>query len=165
MSRQATWTNPDGLVVGFGPRDTVNAQNGPYKTEGLHKESVKGVVGVDIGATDTAAVQGYEVPIPANAVITAAYIEVDVEFDSAGDTATLSVGLKEKDGTEISADGIDSGILEAALTAGALVTCDGALIGASVGSVDSYIKFTYGTEAFTSGSGKLIVEYLIKPSA
>ena len=165
MAREYTWTNPDGLVVGYGPRDTVNPQNGPYKTEGLYKQSVKRVIGVDTTDTDTAAVQGYEVPVPANAVLSRVYVEVTTAFDSAGDAATLDIGLKEKDGTTISADGIDADITEAALAAGAVIECDGALIGTTVGAVDAYITATWETEAFTAGDAKIVVEYLVQPSA
>lgn len=163
-SRNNVWVNADGLKVGFGTRHTDNTQAGPYKTEGLFKQVEKRIFGVDVPSSDTSAVQGDEVPIPYNAVGVRAYIEVVEAFDSAGDAATLSIGLKEKDGTEITAAGIDADVAEADLTAGAVIVCDGAYIDTSVGDVDAYIKFTYGTEAFTAGEAVLVIEYLIRSS-
>lgn len=162
-SRESVWVNADGLKVGFGPRTTDNTQAGPYKTEGLFKQIEKRIYGVDVPATDTVATQGDEIPIPADAIGLRAYIQVVDEFDSAADTATLSVGVKQKDGTTIDVDGIDAAVAEADLTAGAVIICDGALINDTVGANDAYITFTYGTEAFTAGSAVLVVEYALQP--
>lgn len=163
-SRNSVWLNADGLKVGFGPRHTDNTQAGPYKTEGLFKQIEKRIYGVDVPATDTTAVQGDEVPIPADAVGLRAYVQVTDAFASAGGDATLSIGVKQKDGTTIDVDGIDAAIAEADLSAGAVITADGDLINASVGDDDAYITFTYGTEAFTAGEAVLIVEYALQPS-
>ena len=162
-SRKYVWTNADGLKVGFGPRSTDNTQAGPYKTEGLFKQIEKRIYGVDVPATDTVAAQGDEIPIPANAVGLRAYIQVTETFDSAGDAATLSVGVKQKAGTTIDADGIDAAVAEASLAAGAVIICDGDLIDDTVGANDAYITFTYGTEAFTAGEAVLVVEYALRP--
>lgn len=157
MGRDATWVNDDGLVVGFGTRDVQNTQNGPYKTEGLVKEYVIKVYdATQLGDTDTAAMQGYEIPIPANAIIESATFVVDTTFTSGG-AAVLDIGVKAKAGTDINDDGIDAAIAVGSLTAGAVISCDGALVGASVGSADAYPYFTYDTAAFTAGAGTLFI--------
>lgn len=159
MARSSIWVNDDGLVVGFGTRDTQNTQSGPYKTEGLIKESITKVYDAStLGSTDTAEMQGYEVPIPANAIIESAELVVDTAFTSSG-SAVLNIGVKSKDGTAIDEDGIDSAIAVASLTAGAVIPADGALIGESVGSEPAYVFFTYDTAAFTAGAATLFVRY------
>lgn len=157
MARDATWTNDDGLVVGFGTRDTQNTQNGPYKTEGLVKEYVIKIHdATTLGDTDTAAMQGSEVPIPANAIIESAKLVVDTAFTSGG-SAVLDVGVKAKAGTAIDDDGIDAAIAVGSLTAGAVIACDGALVGTTVGTADAYPYFSYDTAAFTAGAATLFI--------
>lgn len=159
MARSSIWVNDDGLVVGFGTRDTQNTQSGPYKTEGLIKEIVTKVYDAStLEATDTAAMQGYEVPIPANAIIESSELVVDTAFTSDG-SAALNIGVKSKSGTAIDADGINTAIPLMALTAGAVIPADGALVGASVGSEPAYVYFTYDTAAFTAGAATLFVRY------
>lgn len=168
MGRDSTWTNDDGLVVGFGTRTSSNDQGGNVRTSGLEEEYVIEVLdGTAIGATDTAAVTGGDyADIPANSVITAAYFQVDTAFTSAG-AATLDIGLKQRDGTEVggSDDVIDAAIALTAIdAAGETVACDGSYIGASVGANPVVPKFTYGTATFTAGAGKLVIKYL-RPAA
>ena len=67
--------------------------------------------------------------IPANSFIVSATLRVLTAID--GTTPTLTIGLVEKDGTTIDADGIDAAIAESAIDAvGETVLCDGALVGA-----------------------------------
>jgi hypothetical protein len=40
MTRQSTWTNADGLVVGFGPNLPERNVAGDYSTDGAFKEAV-----------------------------------------------------------------------------------------------------------------------------
>jgi len=96
--------------------------------------------------------------IPANSLITRAYIEVGTAFTSGG-SATLEVGVQQSDGTVVDADGIDS-VAVAALTAGSYTVADGAIVGASVGANDVQLSIDYGTAVFTAGTGRLIVEYV-----
>lgn len=159
MARDNTWTNNDGLKIGFGTLDTTNDQAGEVHTKGISKELVKVLNDAStVADTDTAAVQGDEYPIPADAIIQRAYFVVDTAF--AGATAVLDIGVKQKDGTNIDDDGIDSAIDVTSLTAGAVIECDGALVGAEVGANDAYIMFTYDTAAFTAGAGRLYIEYI-----
>jgi len=152
----ANWTNDDGMLVQFGNQDTAD--------QGLTSAVTRRVI-VDITGTDVASsapVPGaYDPSIPAGAYITKAYIISETTFTSGG-AATLTVGLQESDGTAIDADGIDAAIAIAALTAGDVVLCDGALAGGvlTVGSEDAYVSMLYGTAAYTAGAAKLVIEYI-----
>ena len=57
------------------------------------------------------------------------------------------------------ADGYDSGILTAALTEGAVIEGDGALIGASIGS-DAAVLGASTTGTYTAGKAKVILTYI-----
>lgn len=93
--------------------------------------------------------------IPANSFIEAAYLKVDVAW--AGGTS-IDIGLAQKDGTVIDADGIDAAVATAALTANAVIDCDGALVGASVGTADAVLEVG-ATGTYTAGEATLVVRY------
>lgn len=93
--------------------------------------------------------------IPANSVLVSADIRVHTAF--AGGTS-YDFGLAETDGTAIDADGIDAAVATAALTAGAYIACDGALIGANIGSADGQITVA-ATGTYTAGKATLTVVY------
>lgn len=93
--------------------------------------------------------------IPANSFIEAAYLKVDTAW--AGGTS-IDVGLAQKDGTVIDADGIDAAVATASLTADAVIDCDGALVGASVGTADAVLEVT-ATGTYTAGEATLVVRY------
>lgn len=94
---------------------------------------------------------------PANCAIRKA--EVKVVTAIAGTTPTLTIGLQQADGTEIDNDGIDSAIAEAALGDGDYVDCDGALVGANIGSNAGQLVVTTGGTV-TAGVFELYVEIL-----
>ena len=160
MGRDSTWTNDDGLVVGFGTRTSTNDEGGNIRTSGIVEEYVIKINdATTLGDTDTAAVAGSFPGIPAEAVIKSAYLKVTTAFTSGG-LATLDIGLKQRAGTNIDADGIDVDIAVADLSAGAVIVCDGALIGARIGSNEGVPMFTYETAAFTAGAAELVIEYI-----
>lgn len=155
----ADWTNSDGLEVRFnGPE--AGATGAGVSTLGSVKNLV---VDFDFATAITAAADGHEAFIPAGSYIVGAYLIVTTAATSAG-TATLTIGLAQKDGTVIDADGIDATIALAALGAAKVVRCDGALAGgtASIGSANGYVYTTptSGGDAFTAGAGKLVIEYI-----
>lgn len=98
--------------------------------------------------------------IPANSLIVAAYYQVGSEAYTSGGSATLQLGLALTDGTVVDSDGLDS-IPVASLTANSSTVCDGALVGASVGTADVQIRIVDAVAEFTAGSGRLIVEYIV----
>jgi len=105
---------------------------------------------------------GLQAYIPAGSYITSAVLVVTTAFDSAGDNATLTIGLYEQDGTEIDADGIDATIAEADLVANKAVACNGALVGgtATVGAEDAYIVASTANTP-TAGAARLVVTYVM----
>jgi hypothetical protein len=155
----ADWTNSDGLEVRFtGPE--AGATGAGVSTLG----SVKNLVlDFDFATAVTAAADGHEAFIPAGSYIKSATLVVTTAATSSG-TATLTIGLAQKDGTVIDADGIDATIALADLAAAKVVKCDGALAGgvASVGANNAYVYTgpTTGANAFTAGAGKLVIEYI-----
>jgi hypothetical protein len=156
----ADWTNSDGLEVRFnGP------EAGPTGASVSTLGAVKNLVlDFDFATAITAAADGHEAFIPAGSYIKAATLIVTTAATSAG-TATLSIGLAQKDGTAINSTGIDDTIALSALDAVTeVVKCDGTLAGgtASIGANNGYIYTTptTGADAFTAGRGKLVIEYI-----
>lgn len=154
----ADWTNSDGLEVRF-----VNPEAGATGAELVGGAIKELVVDFDFATAITAAADGHESYIPAGSYILSASLIVTTAATSAG-TATLTIGLAQKDGTVIDADGIDATIALAALGSAKVVKCDGALAGgtASIGSANGYVYTTPTTagDAFTAGRGKLVIEYI-----
>ena len=158
------WTNKDGLVVWFG------TELGATQVSGVTSATPKSLVykledATALGDTDTAAAEADAAFIPAGSIITKAYFYVTTVFTSGG-AATLDLGLKQADGTNISADGIDADIALTALDAlGDTILCNGAYIAdgdltALRLTANAYPMATYETAAFTAGAGTLIIEYI-----
>jgi hypothetical protein len=158
----ADWTNSDGLEVRFnGP------EAGPTGASVSTLGAVKNLVlDFDFATAITAAADGHEAFIPAGSYIKAATLIVTTAATSAG-TATLSIGLAQKDGTMI---GASSGTIDSAIALSAIdavtevVKCDGTLAGgtASIGAYNGYVYTTptTGADVFTAGRGKLVIEYI-----
>lgn len=158
-----SYTNADGLYVlthkaqgDILPQGTTNGQQ--------RQALVYDVTYADIGATFGASNVKPNLPyIPAGSVIVGATFVVTTAFDSTGEAATLTIGTYNAAGAAIDADGIDAAVAEAAIDAdGDVVRCDGAQASGVLGylTANAYVGFIYGTEAFTAGVGKLIVEYI-----
>ena len=97
--------------------------------------------------------------IPANSYIVSATLRVIEALD--GTTPTLTLGLQEKDGTEIDNDGIDVAIAESALdTVGETVLCDGAMVAELIGTglIRAQLVATTGGTV-TAGKFSLEIEY------
>lgn len=167
QGKETTYTNADGLVVGFGTRTTTN-------DEAVSLSYGGGVYTIEVPLNDATALadsfagdvsHGYNIPIPAHAIITEAQFIVSTAFTSAG-SAVLDIGLNTDDGDQTSTalddDGIDSAIAVATLTADTVVLCDGVLADGTqnVGASDAYVVFTYDTAAFTAGAGVLRIKYI-----
>jgi len=158
----ADWTNSDGLEVRF--KNPEAGQTGAgVETDGAVKELVLDIT--DMTTNITAAADGHEAFIPAGSTIINAYLKVTTAM--AGTSGTLMIGLAQKDGTVIDADGILSTTLgtQANLAGTKSLLCDGALAAASsgvytnVGSANAYVYTTKGGTV-TAGAGKLIVRYI-----
>lgn len=156
MSRNAYWTNSDGLVVGFGTHDVDTGLAAKVSTMGETQELVLDLVGVDVADTAVPANLVTGAFIPANSLVLSGLIIVDTAF--AGATAVLDIGTYDSAGAAVDDDGIHSAAV-VALTADTDIDCTGAVIGTVV-TADTYIAATYDTAAFTAGTAKLIVRYI-----
>ena len=97
--------------------------------------------------------------IPAGSLVKNAYLEVGTAWLSAG-SAVLNIGSETVAGATLDADGFDT-LAKAVLTVGAWIVLDGALVGATIGTVDAQISMDDATAVFTAGTGRLIVEYIV----
>lgn len=160
--RGATWTNSDGLVVGFGT-------NKP-SFEGANAKNYGGKGGAKVAAVkfDWKHLNGgkaINIPVPAGARVLDVRMVVDTGFTSTG-TNTITVG----DGSD--ADGFITATAATTVTmatAGAVVNCDGVYaFGAtdtgaaelkSYASADT-IDLATGMTDWTAGAATLVVTYL-----
>jgi hypothetical protein len=170
MGRDSTWTNQDGLVVGFGPHTVDNDVAGVYG-------GTKKVLSVEYDLADLSdtfaatTVKPQDPRIPRGSYITRATIQTLVAATSGGaatlDVGTWGVGLA----TEVvdDADGLVADVTIAEMTSiGETHVCDGALIlasdGVGVGATsnsDVVIAPSYETAVFTAGRIRLTVEYTV----
>ena len=167
MTRASTWSNSDGLVVGFGPNYPERQSGGEVKTEGNMREAI-----LDITYQSTLGEAGASIRLPTNAVVMSATFEVTTAFAS-GDSGTLSVGHDEADTADVDAFFLAATLANAALTpAGKTFYGDGVYFKDTnaqklpVPITDSFDDATKGaivffTKAnnFTAGAGRLIVRY------
>ena len=161
MTRSATWTNNDGLVVGFGTRDSKNNNGATVRTEGNVEIFSMELDWNTLPAAAGTAPSSKSIPIPANSLIHRATLRVTEAFVSGGAT-TLDIGFVNAAGTVIDQDGVDAAIAKTAIDAvGEVVQCDGVLVGgvATVGTADAYISCSVGTGPYTAGMAELTIEY------
>lgn len=170
MARNSTWTNSDGLVVGFGTHSADN--NVAAVRGGTEKTLEMEIVLTDLVDTFAATNKDPQaVVIPRGSYITEAYIQTLVAATSGGaatlDIGTWGVGLT----TEVvdDADGLVADVTIAEMTSiGEVHVLDGALVGSSgqtaVGATslsDVVIAPSYETAAFTAGKVRLTVKYIV----
>lgn len=152
----ADWTNSDGLEIRFDGPEAGQTGAG-VSTMGAAKQLVLDIA--DMATDITAAADSNEAFIPAGSYITNAYLKVTSAMT--GTSGTLTIGLAQKDGTVIDADGIDAAVAQADLAADKAVVCNGALVRgtATVGSADAYV-YTAKGGTVTAGAAKLVIEYI-----
>lgn len=160
-------TNTDGLIVNYGARDVALPNwttygNGPFKTL-VVDFSYAALPAFDQdagGGTTEDSFSGIPAFIPAGCKITRAWLDVGTAFASG---TSYNIGLYQRGGTVIDADGIDAAVATAALAAGYMIACDGALVGAQSANTtlanDAYVVVA-ATGTFTAGTAKLVIEYI-----
>lgn len=170
MSRDATWSNDDGLVVGFGTHSDDSEVAAVVASGGGRVVLQREIVGVNLSDTYSATdFLPQEYVIPRGSVIIRATVQVLVAF-STGSSPTLDIGLFSKGlATDVvdDADGIVVDMTAAELTSiGEVHICDGALVATAgqtaVGATalgDCVIAPSYETAAFTTGIALLTVEF------
>lgn len=172
MSRDATWSNSDGLVVGFGTHSVDNEVSAVLSSNGGRVVLQREIVGVNLVDTYAAAQTApQDVAIPRGSRIIRASFQVVVAFTSGG-AATLDIGLFTKGLATDVTDGADILVADmsiAELTSiGEVHVLDGTAIAASgqtavgaTGLGDCVIAPSYETAVYTAGKGILTVEYQV----
>lgn len=161
MTRASTWTNADGLVVGFG----ANTPN----TAGAATKNYTGIGGAQTALTrftwkDLNGAKTINVPAPKGARIIDVRIQVDVGFTSTG-TNTITVG----DGDD--ADGFittSAATTTTLATAGNVVVADGVYAVADTDTTAPQFKVYTAADTidlasaqtdWTAGAATLVVTY------
>jgi hypothetical protein len=169
MTRKTTWTNSDGLIVGFGPNYSERSAGGDVKTGGGLREAR---VTVTWESTLTEGGAGFYLPL--YATFHGAWFEVETAWASA-DAGTLAVGHTEADVADVDALFTTTALAAAALTpAGKKIAADGVLaVGDNADNrgnptvlTDDFDNSAKGvkvfftkTNNFTAGKGTLVVQY------
>lgn len=153
MTRATTWTNADGLVVGFGPNEPERNVSGVFETDGIVKEARLAITFQSSGAA---------VAIPAGSVVTDVVVKVGTAW--VGGTKVEVGDGSDADGWVSAAQGATAN-----LTAGATVRAGGAY---AVGGTDATAKAlgkVYATAdtldvaitgSYTAGTADVIVRYI-----
>ena len=153
MTRKSTWTNADGLVVGFGPNFAERNVSGVIETDGIIKEARLAITFQSSGAN---------VDLPAGSVVQDVVVKVGTAW--VGGTK-VEIG----DGTDV--DGWISATqgATASLTAGATIRAGGAY---AIGGTDATAKAlgkVYAaadtidvllTGTYTAGTADIFVRYI-----
>lgn len=163
MARDNFWSNKDGLAVGFGTRTPTTS--GAFRvdqggsTEVLHAEFDWSDLDTSLSTTSDFIVYGPV--IPNGAVILSATLKVTEAFAGGTD---IDIGLYDKDGSAVDADGIDAAVATASLTLGAEIACDGADVNTVVATTGGVKVGVIRTGTFTAGQAVLEVEYKVPQS-
>ena len=159
MTRKSTWSNADGLIVGFGP-------NTPELTGNATCEDVQSskAAAVKFSWRDLNAGSTINVPVPAGSRILDVRLVVDVAFTSTG-TNTITVGDGSDADGFITATAADT----TTLVANAVINNDGVYVKGDTDATAAEIKLYSAADTidlvsaqtdWTAGSASLMVTYL-----
>jgi hypothetical protein len=155
MTRKATWANPDGLIVGFGPNIPERLVAADFETDGNVKTSK-----LDFTFQSTTGASGALITVPAGAIVKNVYLKVGTAWVGGtslafGDATTPAGWITATQGAT------------ASLTAGAAIQAQGAYAYTATegqlppkpyaAATNLYIT-AVGT--YTAGTGTLYVEYV-----
>lgn len=162
--RGSTWTNKDGLYVGYGTRKTEKNTSQAHASRGAIQTMSVRIYGPDLGDAVAAADLENAAVIPEGALLLSADLFVTTAF--AGATAVLDIGTYNADANDAADDdGIDAAIAVGTLTDGAVIACDGADVGVVCDGTDGWkIGASYDTAAFTAGEATLVIRYIAPAS-
>lgn len=158
MARASTWTNSDGLVVGFGP-------NTPELAGNATKHDVAGakVAAVSFDWKDINANKAINVPVPAGTKVLDVMIKVHSAWGGASNALIVGDGSATNGFITTTAGAV------ANLTAGANIKADGAYAFGATDTGAAELKLYSSADTidvdsadtdWTSGSASLIVTYL-----
>lgn len=155
MTRASTWSNPDGLIVGFGPNYAERQVGGVVKQEGVQKEAK-----VQFTYQSTLGASGASIVIPAGSVVSDVYMKVGTAW--VGGTS-LSFGDATTPGGYVTT----TAAATANLTAGAAIPANGAYI--FTATEGKLVPKVFATETtlfitvagtFTAGTAEITVVYV-----
>lgn len=145
----------DGLVVGYGARDSVNPFDARVHTLGRHKQHEVRVDHTNIADfADGVDPATTHFEIPAGSVVLSSQIVVLETFDALTD---IIVGLKEPDGTTDDPDGLHAAIVLANLVDGDVEEGSGALVGTELVN-NGVLSVTINGTPPTVGALTILVE-------
>lgn len=168
------WYN-DGMHKKFGSDEATLATGGNFQTDGPEHVIELKVKGTDVTST-AGTIPGRSVgmtglAIPAGVMLSKVELFAERAVTSAGGTATLDVGLKKQDDTELDYNGLVAALDVDSATDGTGLgtignrvfltqgtTGNGALLG-TVTTAAGYLCLNYGTEALTGGVIVIRVHY------
>jgi len=142
--RDYVWLNDDGLQVGFGPRNTINADAGEVHVKGIVKQIKCDINAEDLGDN----VHQKMMEVPAESVMRKATFICNEAFD-----APIEIGTYGTDNVVIAADGI---LAATTPLLGDVVDCLGTQMNLTL-AADS---IALATGAATVGRGQLLIEYV-----
>jgi hypothetical protein len=158
MARGNTWTNADGLEVGFGVRTSHNPEGAEIHTLGLRSEVTLHLSSESYLDVATGTLKGKEMVIPAGSVVRSASVNVTEAITGSTD---FIVGLKDNvDGTTIDDDGLITAV-ESALTVGVVDGATGAVLGTAL-AADSVVSVDV-TGAMTAGEFVITIVFDNQP--
>jgi hypothetical protein len=152
MTRQSTWTNSDGLIVGFGPNIPERNIAGDYNTDGIVKEAVLQVTFQSSGAV---------IPVPAGSAVLDVVLRVGTAWT--GGTKVEIGDATDPDGWVSATQGATAN-----LTAGAEIVAGGAYAIGDAASNKGLAK-VYATATnltatitgtYTAGTATVVVRYV-----
>ena len=159
MTRKSTWSNADGLVVGFGPNTPELTGNATCEDTQSSKAAAVKFSWRDLNAAST-----INVPVPAGSRILDVRLVVDVAFTSTG-TNTITVGDGSDADGFITATAADT----TTLVANAVINNDGVYVKGDTDATAAEIKLYSAADTidlvsaqtdWTAGSASLMVTYL-----
>jgi|TARA_B100001094_G_C18050781_1_gene729904 hypothetical protein len=149
-----------GVANHYGTRTTKNKYGGQESTKMGVVKSAEWHFTYD----DLPAALNSNLPqvIPANASIVSATLYVDEAFTSTSTTTDLTVGLEQKDGTDIDIDGLLTAANASQTTigtAGNVIAGTGALVGVSVGANPGQLIVDKSADDLLTGKARCVVEF------
>ena len=152
MTRQSTWTNADGLIVGFGPNIPERNIAGDYNTDGVVKEAVLQVTFQSSGAV---------IPVPAGSAVLDVVLRVGTAWT--GGTKVEIGDATDPDGWVSATQGATAN-----LTAGAEIVAGGAYAIGDAASNKGLAKVYAAatnltatiTGTYTAGTATVVVRYI-----
>ena len=160
MTRKSTWSNADGLVVGFGPN--TPELTGAGTSEDIHCSKS---AAVKFAWNDLNAASAIKIPMPAGTRVLDVRLVVDVGFTSTG-TNTVSVGDATTAAGFITTTAATTSTMA---TAGTVVNSDGVYVKGDTDATAAELKlYASATDIvvasaqtdWTAGSATLFVTYL-----